>query len=247
LEKQMPAYTNILYYLIVVFVVAGLIWAYFLPVELSVPGQGYVTFLGEPYAISAPADGTVESIEPRNASDVQRGEKILTALRLEADQTNSAQDMQGTQSIQAAHGKQDQQDQKRQVSVTAPAPGVLLWQRDLIKGDRVHVGERLALIYPSSLIGIKVLLPEKDLGRVQLGMPVRVQLPAYPVQTFGVIEGVVQDRVLQYDPKSGREMEVALLVAFEKIPDSRIQLSPGLSAYVEIITGKTSLLKKLLF
>ena len=223
MEKQMPAYTNILYYLIVVFVVAGLIWAYFLPVELSVPGQGYVTFLGEPYAVSAPADGTVESIESPNAADVRKGEKILTALRLEADQTNSAQDMQ------------------------APAPGVLLWQRDVIKGDRVHVGERLALIYPFSPIGIKVLLPEKDLGRVQPGMPVRVQLPAYPVQTFGVIEGVVQDRVLQYDPKSGREMEVALLVAFEKIPDSRIQLSPGLSAYVEIITGKTSLLKKLLF
>lgn len=129
----------------------------------------------------------------------------------------------------------------------APAPGVLLWQRNLIKGDRFQTGERLALIYPSSPLGIKVLLPEKDLGRVQPGMPVRVQLPAYPFQTFGVIEGVVQDRVLRYNSRSGKEREVALLVAFEKIPDSRIQLSPGLSGSVEIITGKTSLLKKLLF
>lgn len=223
--NKMPVYTFVLYYLILALVLAGVIWAYFLPVEITVAGRGFVSFLGEPQAVSATLDGTVDSVYSRGVSAVKKGEVFLN-FRDNRAETG------GDTAV---------------AEITSPADGVLMWQRDLLKGDFIRAGERLALVYPASPIGVKVYLPEKDLGRVKAGLPVRVSIEAYPYQNYGLIRGTVRDFVLENSGSTGREMHLALYVILEEIPPEISNLKPGLAANVEIITGQTRLLKQMLF
>ena len=223
--NKMPAYTFVLYYLILALVLAGVIWAYFLPVEITVAGRGFVSFLGEPQAVSAPLDATVDSVRSRGASTVKKGDILLDfrAQRAETPEETAA------------------------AAIPSPADGVLLWQRDLLRGDFIRAGERLALVYPASPIGVKVYLPEKDMGRIKAGMPVRISLDAYPYQNYGLIRGTVRDFVLENSGDPGREMHLALYVNLEETSQELSNIKPGLAANVEIITGKTRLLKQMLF
>lgn len=223
--NKIPAYTFVLYYLILALVLAGVIWAYFLPVEITVAGRGFVSFLGEPQAVSAPLDGTVASVCSRGASAVIKGEVLLNF------QDNRVETVGDTAAEEIA----------------SPADGVLMWQCDLLKGDFIRAGERLALVYPASPIGVKVYLSEKDLGRIKTGMPVRVSLDAYPYQNYGLIRGTVRDFVLENSGALGREMHLALYVMLEETPQELSNIQPGLAASVEIITGRTRLLKQMLF
>jgi multidrug resistance efflux pump len=223
--NKMPVYTYMLYYLILALVLAGLIWAYLLPVEITVAGRGFVSFLGEPQAVSAPLDGTVDFVCLRGASAVKKGEVLLNY------RDNRAETVGDTAAAEIA----------------SPADGVLMWQRDLLKGDYIRAGERLALVYPASPVGVKVYLPEKDLGRVKAGLPVRVSLEAYPYQNYGLIRGTVRDFVLENSSITGREMHLALYVILEETPPELSNIWPGLAANVEIITGRTRLLRQMLF
>lgn len=223
--KKMPGYTFVLYYLILALVLAGVIWAYFLPVEISVAGRGFVSFLGEPQAVSVSLDGTVDTVRSRGVSAVKTGD-ILLDFRPQRVETPG---------------------EAAAVSITAPTEGVLMWQRDLLKGDFIRAGERLALVYPSAPIGVKVYLPEKDLGRIKAGMPVRISLDAYPSQNYGLIRGTVRDFVLENSGVTGGEMHLALYISLEETPPEMSNLKPGLTASVEIITGQTRLLKQMLF
>jgi len=224
LDRQIPAHTSLLFYLILALVLIGIVWAYFMPVETIIPGRGYVSFLGEPQAVCAPEMAVVKALTFRGVEEVTKGQKILTIER------------------GSTHGVWS-----NGTEILAPEAGVLLWQRELMKGDMLQTGERLAVIYPLEPIGIKVFLQEQDFGRIKPGLPVRIKLDAYPQQNFGIIEGVVEELILENNPIPGREMQVAVLITLDNTPNSEILLRPGLQASVEIITGQTSLLKKLLF
>lgn len=228
MSKKMPAYTFVMYYLILALVFAGLVWAYLLPVEITVAGHGFVSFLGEPQAVSAPLEGTVDRVCLRGISAVKKGEALLS-FRTAGDKTGG------------------ETDSETVATVLSPADGVLMWQRDLLKGDYIRAGERLALIYPQEPIGVKVYLPEKDLGRVKAGLPVRISLDAYPSQNYGLIRGTVRDFVLESSGIPGQEMYLALYIILEETPRELRDIKPGLAASVEIITGRTRLLKQMLF
>lgn len=229
MKKEMSAATYTLFYLILATALAGVIWAYFLPVELSILARGQVSFLGEPRALSATHNGIVEKVLVKTASEVSNDQEILSYRSRDAvfdDVKGGGTKLQSLQNT---------------------ADGVLMWQRELMRGDMVREGERLAVVYPAAPIGLEIHLLDRDLGRVQQGMTVRIALDAYPHQNYGVIYGEVQDFSLQMGPEPGREMELVVLVSIEKISREAIRLRPGLVANVEIITGKTTLLKKVLF
>jgi hypothetical protein len=223
-KQHLPSYTSVLYYIILALAITGIGWSYLMPVEITVPGIGYVSFLGEPQAICAFEDGVVESISMKSIGEVKVRQSILAYEKL----------IQGT----AANEKRE---------LLAPCEGTIIWQRELIKGDMLRAGERIGLIYPSYPIGVKVYLKEQDLSRVQPKMPVRIRLDAYPFQNFGMLNGTVKELITQNSSVPGREMEVVALIEVEKTDDKNIILRPGLTADVEIIIGKTKLLNKLLF
>ncbi len=227
--KKELSFTYNLLFLILATTLAGVLWAYFLPVELSILARGQISFLGEPRALSAANDGIVEKVLVKMASEVSNEQVVLTYY-------------------QSKDGLLEANDEDVKLrSLRNTIDGVLMWQRDLMSGDRVREGERLAVVYPATPLGLEIHLQDRDLGRVQQGMTVRISLDAYPYQNYGVVYGKVQDFSLQISPEPGREMELVVLVSIEKTPQEAIRLRPGLAANVEIITGKTNLLKKLLF
>lgn len=223
-KQQLPSYTSALYYIILALVVTGIGWSYLMTVEITVPGMGYVSFLSEPQALCALEDGVVESVSMKSIGEVNTGQRILAYEKL----------IQGT----AVNEKRE---------LLAPCEGTIIWQRELVKGDMLRAGERIALIYPSYPIGVKAYLKEQDLSRVKPKMPVRIRLDAYPYQNFGMLNGTVKELITQNSSVPGREMEVVALIELEKTDDKNIILRPGLTASVEIIIGKTRLLNKLLF
>lgn len=222
MERRLPAGASLLYYLILALVFVGLGWAYLLPLEVTVSGRGAVSFMGNPQAVCAAENGAVGALWSKTGEEVKDGQKILSLK-------------------ETAAGVNLQQQE-----IAAPTGGIILWQQELLPGDLVVAGERLAVVYPPSPLGVKVFLREQELGRVQPGMPVRISLDAYPYQNFGVIKGKVKEFELQNQPLPGKEMQVVVLIAIEEIPD-QMKLQPGLAANVEIIMGETRLLQKLLF
>lgn len=214
--KQISPHSNRIYYIILVFAVVSVVWAYFMPVELTVPGRGYVSFLGEPRAVCSPSDGVVEEVFARSIKPVSENQLLISIGRMNSPMKAS--------------------------EITSPSDGVLMWERELLAGDMVSAGERLAVIYPSSPTGIVAALQEQSLGRIAVGYPVRVKLDAYPYQTYGTLKGSVKEITTSNLP--GQGLRVAVLITLEE--DIGMELLPGMSASIEIITGKTSLLKKLL-
>jgi multidrug efflux pump subunit AcrA (membrane-fusion protein) len=214
--KQISPYSNRIYYIILVFAVVSVIWAYFMPVELTVSGRGYVSFLGEPRAVCSPSDGVVEEMFARSVKPVSENQLLISFGKMESSM--------------------------EKFDIVSPSDGVLIWERELLAGDMVSAGERLAVIFPSYPIGIMAALQEQSLGRIAVGHPVRVKLDAYPYQNYGTLKGRVKEITTSNLP--GQGLRVIVLVTLKD--SGEMGLLPGMSANIEITTGKTSLLKKLL-
>lgn len=221
MEKNMPFRVNLLFFLILLLAMSGVVWAYFMPVELSVSARGYVSFTGPAEALGAPVTGTVREVLVPAAGSVAGGDAVLTLRPTDGGPEESGE-----------------------TAVQAPSPGVLVWQRELLRGDLVQYGERLAVIYPHEPIGVVAYVSDLELGRVAVGMPARITLDAYPHQEYGIVDGVVREIFLQGDFLPGREQRLVLLIEMEQIPD-KIMPWPGMGAGVEIITGQTRLLQRL--
>lgn len=215
--KKISPYTNWIYGVILIFIAISAVWAYFMPVELTVPGRGYISFLGEPRAVCSPSDGVVEEVFAKSEKPVSENQLLISFGKMDA-------------SVET-------------FEITSPSDGVLIWERDLLAGDMVAAGERLAVIYPPQPIGIVAALQEQSLGSIAQGLPVRVRLDAYPYQNYGALSGRVKEITTSNLPGQGLRVVVLITLEGEK---EGMALLPGMSAGIEIITGKTSLLKKLL-
>ena len=71
-------------------------------------------------------------------------------------------------------------------------------------------------------------------------MPVRINLDAYPYQEYGALEGVVKE----YHLARGQERYMVLAIEISEMPE-RMELLPGMAASVDIITGRTNMLRLL--
>ncbi|MFZ5642837.1 MAG: HlyD family efflux transporter periplasmic adaptor subunit [Bacillota bacterium] len=220
MRKQLPPNTNWMYYLVLALVISGAAWAYFLPVELSVHGRGSVNFTGQPEAVSISDNVEVWAVAAKDFGEVKKGQHIMTVT---------------------APGKGD----GGKTPIASPADGVLIWQRDFIKGDAAGRGERLALVYPGEPVGVLVSLPQSEIGRVQCGMPVRISLDAFPYQNFGTLKGTVRE-FSYLGGRSGTDKQLAVIISVDEVPGGNIKLMPGMSANVDILVGKTTLLRKLM-
>jgi len=214
--KQISPYSNRIYWFILVFAVISAVWAYFMPVELTVSGRGYVSFLGEPRAVCSPSDGVVKEVFARSEKSVSENQMLMNFVEMDESMKTSG--------------------------IASPSGGVLMWERELLAGDMVAAGERLAVIYPPSPTGIVAALREQSLGSIAEGLPVRVKLDAYPYQNHGTLSGTVQEITTRNLP--GQGLQVVVIITLEE-ENKGMELLPGMSADIEIITGKTSLLKKL--
>lgn len=123
----------------------------------------------------------------------------------------------------------------------APIAGVVKQLVVHTVGGVVTPAQELMQIVPADdVLEIEALIENKDIGFVEQGQPVEVKLDAFPFTRYGLIPGdlvgIAPDAVLHED---GRLIFTARVSV--KRPDrtqSAISLVPGMTAMVEVKTGR---------
>jgi multidrug efflux pump subunit AcrA (membrane-fusion protein) len=124
---------------------------------------------------------------------------------------------------------------------------------ELPAGDRgaaVGRGDVLCTLHPDAA-GLKasMKLSNRDVGRVEAGMPLSLRLDAYPVADFGVVRARVGavGPIAREDPQLGYVYPVSaeLSQGWVEAHGKRFQLRPGMTATAEIVVGQKSMLTTL--
>jgi len=92
-------------------------------------------------------------------------------------------------------------------------------------GERAEVGRTLVTLVDLHLVRVRAEVLESDFGKIATGAAVRVELPAFPGETFA---GTVSALGPEIDPGRGTG------VAYVEIPNPDARLKPGMYARVEI-------------
>ena len=99
-------------------------------------------------------------------------------------------------------------------------------------GEQVSLGEPVFLLSDPKQIWVEAQVPETELGRIEINMPARVRLAAYPGKEFSGrivwISPATTSKIAAQTP-SGQNEKVAVKISIDA-PD--VVLKPGLSAEV---------------
>jgi len=109
--------------------------------------------------------------------------------------------------------------------VRAPFSGNII-ESPIVRGDQIPEGATVFRIADLSLLWVKVHIFEKDLSRIQLGMPALVRVQAYPDQAFQGTLTLLNDVV---------DEKTRTVIGRVEVLNSRSLLKPGMYAEVELI------------
>ncbi len=99
-------------------------------------------------------------------------------------------------------------------------------------GEQVSLGEPVFLLSDPKQTWVEAEVPEEELGRIQVNMPARVRIAAYPKKEFtGKIVWIspATTSKIAAQPISGQNEKIAVKISIDS-PD--VALKPGLSAEV---------------
>lgn len=77
--------------------------------------------------------------------------------------------------------------------VTSPICGTLDHFRGIYKGSNIQAGTSLAVISPDSTLFIEVYMSPRNIGYIQKGMPVNIQIESFNYNEWGTVDGKVVD------------------------------------------------------
>lgn len=101
-------------------------------------------------------------------------------------------------------------------------------------GDTTMSGQKIASIVSPDELYISAPIDEADVGSVALGQEVRITMDAYLGKIFS-------GKVIKISPVvTGARLETRTFESRVSVPSEDIVLKPGMSADIEIITGKAS-------
>jgi HlyD family secretion protein len=145
-------------------------------------------------------------------------EDEVKALAAQLDQTRAAQ--KEAESVLA------------DLAIAAPADGIIT-QRLVNAGEVVAAGAPLFDIVDLDRLYLKVYVPEKDIGKVRLGLPAQVYTDAFPDRPFPATVRYIASRA-EFTPKEVQtpdervKLVYAVRLYLEANPEHR--LTPGLPA-----------------
>ncbi|NWF44282.1 HlyD family type I secretion periplasmic adaptor subunit [Hydrogenophaga sp. D2P1] len=132
------------------------------------------------------------------------------------------------------------QDQRNRTLLVAPIAGVVKGLRLTESGGVVKPGETLMEVVPADAeIELEVRLHPKDRGLVLVDQPVQIKVSAYDFLRFGSLKG----RVLRIaadadqDPATGPFFRMVVQTEGSELGKSRLPVTPGMQADVDIIIG----------
>lgn len=77
--------------------------------------------------------------------------------------------------------------------VTSPVCGTLEQFRGIYKGSNIPAGTTLAVISPDSTLFVEVYMTPRNIGYINPGMPLHVQIESFNYNEWGTIEGKIVD------------------------------------------------------
>jgi adhesin transport system membrane fusion protein len=200
--------------------------------------------------------------------DVSRTE-ILRLQRQEAEMVakHTSRRNEYFQEVQADFAKTEEEyerirqaviQRERQLSQTtlrAPVNGLIKRIRVTTEGGVIRPGEEVLEIVPvDDDLLIEAKLPPADIGFVTIGQEATVKIDAYDFTIYGTLKGTVSyisaDTI---EEQSGQNNLTYYSIqvrtkgkAFSARPEQDLQIVPGMTALVEIQTGKNTILNYLL-
>ena len=140
------------------------------------------------------------------------------------------------QELRKALQRSDLQD------LTAPVDGVVAQLAIHTVGGVVQPAEAVMAIVPlDEKLEVEAMVLNKDIGFVAVDQPAEVKLETFPYTKYGVIEGTVID--VSSDAVQDEQLgfvyptRVALAKATMEVNGKTVNLTPGMTATVEIKTG----------
>ena len=136
--------------------------------------------------------------------------------------------------------------ERRQAVIRAPISGIVT-AGDVKVGDVLEPGKPVAEIARQAGFRFEVSIPSGEVGRLRVGMPVRIKLDAYDYQKYGTLDGTVCFISPDSEVSEGQKATiytVRILMPRDEVGRGafRGRVKLGMAGQAEIVTGRESLL-----
>ena len=167
----------------------------------------------------------------------------------QADLVKAEEDLEGVQQVVT-----QRKDQLDATEITSPMQGIVRNVRLTTLGGVARAGDEIMQIVPieDDLI-IEAKVRPSEIGFIKTGLPATIKFDAYDYSIYGVLHGSVNyisaDTIAE--PVQGAEQSfyrVHIRSAHEELNgpgNEHIRLQPGMTATVEVMTGKRTVLQYL--
>jgi hemolysin D len=198
--------------------------------------QAYIEGQGELEAERAKLDEALAQVSSLARDAAEAREQFVGDAAKERSEAESVVSTRG-EDVKKADQRQGLQ------RLTAPVSGVVQELTLTNIGEAPEVGKPLVTIVPDGEpLVVEALLLNRDAGFVRAGMRAVIKLDAYPFTRYGTLDGVVE----RVSPDSTVDQKRGLVFPVRvKLTDTRLlvdgrpaALSPGMSAQVEVVTGR---------
>ncbi|WEA01829.1 HlyD family secretion protein [Mucilaginibacter sp. SJ] len=136
---------------------------------------------------------------------------------------------------------------KKRYILSAPMDGTLFFALELQQNQFVEQNKLLGYVKPAdSKFYAQLVLPQRNLGKVDTGMQVQLRFDAYPYQEVGFIKGKI-NYISNIATDSGYIAKVQLKTDLKTNLGEKIRYKTGLKATALVITKDMPLIKRLYF
>ena len=173
--------------------------------------------------LTAPAAGTVSSINVQEGDDVTKGDILI-------DLTESIQS--ASESLRSAEiSMQNQQDTMSNYTITSPISGTII-EKDAQQGEALTSGSTLCVIYDLNYLEMVINVDELQISSLSVGQKVQLTADAVTDKTY---VGTVT-RVSMKGSSSGGTTTYPITIRIDETDGLR----PGMNANAEIVVAEAS-------
>ena len=170
----------------------------------------------------------LQNLQHEHSVSKQAAERATSAWKVDKDRLAAAHAQCGV----SAAALQETLSLKDDLTIHAPAKGMIT-TRIVNEGEVVAAGSPLFDIVDLDRLYLKVYVPQKQIGKVRLGLPARIYTDAFPDKPFPATVRYIASRA-EFTPKEVQtpdervKLVYAVKLYLTKNPDHR--LTPGLPA-----------------
>lgn len=181
-------------------------------------------------------------VEIEEAMIQQKNEQVLALEQLKRDTLDQLRIAK--EQIGQANAEKDHAQQRLKLStIHAPVSGTVQQLVIHTVGGVVTPAQVLMVVVPDEdYLEVEVMVPNKDIGFIEVGQPVTIKIESFPYTRYGYIEGTVKSVSFDAieDEKKGLIFQTIITIhkSFLMVNDKKVSLSAGMNVTAEIKTGK---------